>query len=335
VAVALRRLPSVAVREARRLYTPYKYGKELTLTHDNTRAIKAGDVFLVTCLRNELIRLPFFLDYYRKLGVNHFLIINNDSTDDFADWIRQHEDCSVWHTKASYLESGFGMQWCNYLLGRYGHGHLCVTVDPDEFLVYPRMGTRKLKDLGLFLKDDERSSMHALLIDAYGPGTLSETAYYSGDDPFEVCPYFDRDGYIQCPGENLSTYVMGGPRMRVHNQTTPEISPALNKMPVVWWHRAYTYVSSMHDAWPPKLNRAHSPKEVSLTGCLFHFKLLNLLIEKAAEEAMRKQHFGGGREYRRYRNAGDVSLYEPGISVKYESPEQLIELGLMSPGNWI
>ena len=41
MAVALRRLPSVAVREARRLYTPYKYGKELTLTHDNTAAILA------------------------------------------------------------------------------------------------------------------------------------------------------------------------------------------------------------------------------------------------------------------------------------------------------
>ena len=211
-------------RGAKRLYTPRKYGRELTLVQDNTRAIRPSDVLLVTCLRNELVRLPFFLDYYRKLGVNHFLFINNDSTDDFAEWVRQHEDCSVWHTSDSYLASGFGMQWCNYLLGRYGHGHLCVTVDPDEFLVYPRMTTRKLRDLGVFLKDDERASMHALLVDAYGPGTLSETRYYSGDDPFEVCPYFDRDCYVQRPGENKSTYVLGGPRMRVHNQAPRNVA---------------------------------------------------------------------------------------------------------------
>ena len=32
-------------------------------------------------MRNEKIRLPFFLRYYRNLGVNHFLIVDNDSTD--------------------------------------------------------------------------------------------------------------------------------------------------------------------------------------------------------------------------------------------------------------
>jgi hypothetical protein len=308
---------------------------DLTLTQDNTRAIRPSDILLVTCLRNELVRLPFFLDYYRKLGVDHFLIINNGSTDGFDEWMRQHEDCSIWRTEASYLKSGFGMQWCNYLLGRYGHGHLCVTLDPDEFLVYPHMRTRSLRDLGLFLKDDERVSMHALLVDAYGPGTLSETNYSPGDDPFEVCPYFDRDGYIQRPGINFGTHILGGPRMRVHNRATPEGAPALNKIPVVWWHWAYTYLSSMHDAWPPRLNRAHTPGEVSLTACLFHFKLLNLLIEKAAEEAVRNQHYDGGREYRRYRSAGDVSAYEPGISTRFESPEQLVELGLMCAGNWI
>jgi hypothetical protein len=333
--IALTRLPGIAIREARRLNQPRKHGRDLKLTQDNTRAIKSDEILLVTCLRNELVRLPFFLDYYRKLGVGHFLIVDNDSDDGFPDWIRQHEDCSVWHTAASYLASGFGMQWCNYLLGRYGDGHLCVTVDPDEFLVYPFMTTRNLRDLGLFLKDDERVSMHALLVDTYGSGTLSETTYVAGGDPFEVAPYFDRDGYVQRAGINFGTHIQGGPRMRVHNRLMPEGAPALNKIPLVWWNRNYTYASSMHDAWPPRLNRAHSPGEVSLTACLFHFKLLNLLIGKAAEEAVRKQHYDGGREYRRYRTAGDISVYEPGISVRYESPEQLIDLGLMSAGNWI
>ena len=98
--------------------------------------------------------MPFFLDYYRNLGVAHFLIIDNDSTDGFPGWIAQFDDCSVWHTTASYLTSDFGMQWCNHLLRRYGPGHLCVTVDPDEFLVYPRCNFRTLPDLGQFLKDD-------------------------------------------------------------------------------------------------------------------------------------------------------------------------------------
>ena len=335
MAVGLRKLPGVAVREASRLYGPMRHGRDLKLVQDHTKSIKPSDILLVVCLRNELVRLPFFLDYYRKLGVDHFLIVDNDSTDEVLEWIRQFQDCSVWHTKASYFNSRFGMQWCNYLLGRYGDGHLCVTVDPDEFLVYPYMTTRSLRDLGVFLKDDDRVSMHALLIDAYGAGTLSETRYSAGDDPFEVCPYFDRDGYIQRPGANNATHIQGGPRMRVHSRLNPESSPALNKIPVVWWKRTYTYASSTHDGWPPRINRAHTPGEVSLSACLFHFKLMDLLIGKAHEEAERKQHYDAGSEYFRYRKAGDVSVYEPGISSRYESPEQLIRLGLMNPGGWI
>jgi glycosyl transferase family 2 len=313
----------------------FQHRKELKLVQDNLRSIRAQDVILVTCLRNELVRLPFFLTYYRDLGVDHFLIIDNGSTDGFMDWVRPFEDCSVWHTEASYLASNFGMHWCNHVLSRYGKGHLCLTVDPDEYLVYPHMKTRNLQDLGVYLRDDERESMHVLMLDAYGKGALSETVYATGDNPFEICPYFDRDGYIQRPGINASTWIQGGPRMRVFSRETPELAPALNKMPLIWWKPEFCYRSSMHDGYPVSLNRAHIPGEVSLTGGLFHFKLLSLLIDKATEEIERKQHYAGSREYRSYLGSEQIRFYETGLSVKYESPEQLIELGLMSAGSWI
>jgi hypothetical protein len=312
-----------------------RHRKDLRLVQDNLRAIRADDVILVSCLRNELVRLPFFLEYYRNLGVDRFLFIDNDSTDGFKDWIRTFEDCSVWHTKSSYLASNFGMQWCNHILSRYGNGHLCLTVDPDEFLVYPHMTTRNLKDLGVYLRDDERESMHVVMLDAYGNGALSETIYKAGDNPFEICPYFDRDGYIQRPGINASTWIQGGPRMRVFTRENPELAPALNKIPLVWWKPEFCYRSSMHDGYPVRLNRAHTPREVSLTGCLFHFKLMSVLLDKAREEVDRKQHYAGSREYRSYLDSEQIRFYETGISAKYESPEQLIELGLMSAGSWI
>lgn len=319
----------------RRAQKSLHFERELRLVQDNTPSIRKSSVILVCCLRNELIRMPFFLDYYRKIGVEHFLIIDNDSRDGFLEWVDAFKDCSVWHTTASYLASDFGMQWCNTLLGRFGSGRLCVTVDPDEFLVYPHMGTRDLKDLGMFLKDDERESMHVLMLDAYGKGTVSETIYRSGDDPFQTCPYFDRDGYIQRHGENESTWIQGGPRMRVYNRDTPAQAPALNKMPLVWWREDFQYRSSTHDGYPMRLNHAHITGEVSITGCMFHFKLMSSLIDKAKEDVIRKQHYADGYEYRTYLASVEAQFYEPGISVKYESPEQLIELGLMSAGTWI
>lgn len=318
----------------RPLLQAWRHGQSLHCVHDNTGRIRNSDVLLVCCLRNERQRMPYFLEYYRNIGVDHFLIVDNGSSDGFPEWARQFDDVSVWTTTASYKASNFGMHWCDYLLGRYGSGHLCVTVDPDEFLVYPFIETRSLKALGQFLRDDNRDSLAVLMLDAYSDRPLAETVYREGADPFEVCPYVDRDGYIQTPGWGKGTWVRGGPRLRTYFRDKPEHAPALNKMPVVWWRWYYTYNSSMHDARPWRLNLAHTPGEVSTTGCLFHFKFFAQLIDKADEERHRNEHYAGGREYRQYRDAGDLTLHEEGVSVRYTSPRQLVELGLMSPGNW-
>ena len=220
------------------------------------------------------------------------------------DWAREQPDVSVWHTKASYRDSRFGMLWVNDLLRRHGRKRWCVVVDPDEFLVYPMMETRSLRALAQFLEDDHRPCLHALLVDAYSDRPLAETQLGEGDDPFAVCPFFDRDGYMQQESWGNSTWVQGGPRMRAHFADRPEQAPALNKIPFVRWKRLYHYNMSTHDAWPRRLNRAHAQNEVSTTGALFHFKLVAGLAAKAAEEAERGEHYAAGREYARYREGG-------------------------------
>ena len=309
-------------------------GRQLRPTLDRTAAIRPSDILLVTCLRNERPRLPRFVDHYRRLGVGHFLVVDNDSTDGLLDWARGEPDVSVWHTAASYRASRFGMLWLNDLLRRHGQDHWCVVVDPDELLVYPRMETRSLRALGQFLEDDHRPCLHVVLVDAYSDRPLAETRLGEGDDPFAVCPFFDRDGYLQRESWGNSTWVQGGPRLRVHFADRPEQAPALNKIPFVRWKRPYHYNMSTHDAWPRRLNRAHAQNEVSTTGVLFHFKLVAGLADKAAEEAERGEHYAAGREYARYRAGGTGEFYAPGLSLRYEDSAQLVALGLMGPGRW-
>lgn len=308
-------------------------GRQLRAVQDRTAAIGRSDIILVTCLRNERARMPAFVDYYRRLGVGHFLVVDNDSDDGFMDWAAAEPDVSVWHTAASYRASAFGMLWLNDLLRRHGQGRWCVVVDPDEFLVYPMMETRSLKALAQFLEDDYRPCLHALLVDAYSDRRLEATHLREGDDPFAVCPFFDRDGYVQRDGWGNGTWVQGGPRMRAHFADRPSHAPALNKIPFLRWRRLYHYRMSTHDAWPRRLNRAHAQDMVSTTGALFHFKLVSALGAKAAEEAERGEHYAAGREYARYRE-GAAEFFAEGLSLRYEGPEQLIALGLMSPGRW-
>jgi hypothetical protein len=310
-------------------------GRQLDPVQDRTAAIRRGDVLVFVCLRNELPRMPAFVDYYRGLGAGHFFVVDNGSTDGFAPWAAEQPDMSVWRTEASYRDSAFGMLWLNDQMRRHACGRWCVVVDPDEFLVYPHVETRSLPDLVQFLEDDRRACMHALLIDAYSDRPLSETVLGHGEDPFAVCPWFDRDGYVQTEGWGNGTWIQGGPRLRRHFHDAPHGAPALNKIPLIRWQRPYHYRQSTHDAYPRRLNRAHTEGEVSLTGALFHFKLVSALAAKAEEEATRGEHYDGGREYARYRREGaKAEFHTPGISVRYEGSNQLLRLGLMSAGRW-
>ena len=113
------------------------------------------------------------------------------------------------------------MRWANFVLHKHCDGNWVVCVDPDEFLVYPYMESRSLRALTAFLEEEKRACMHTLTLDAYSASSLEDTVLTSNDDPFEVCPYFDRDGYTQRVGWGNGTWVQGGPRLRVHFPTRP------------------------------------------------------------------------------------------------------------------
>jgi hypothetical protein len=313
------------------------HGTALRSVSNKTERIKADDILLFCTLRNEAFRIEWFLEYYRRIGVNHFFFVDNGSTDNFLPLVVNQPDVSVWHTTASYKNSNFGMHWLNALLRRYGRGHWCVTVDPDEFLIYPFCETRNLRELTEWLDSNGRSSMFCLLLDMYSDRPVRETHCAAGKNPLLVAPYFDGGGYTQDFNSRLgNVWVQGGPRRRVFFRRTPSSAPALNKTALVKWRWDYSYISSMHTLTHPRLNRPHSGQELMPTGCLLHFKFLSALKEKAEEEISRKQHYDGSLEYIGYKNIidteGDNLLYSG--SVKYASSAQLIELGLMQRGMW-
>ncbi|HLQ20323.1 MAG TPA: glycosyltransferase family 2 protein, partial [Tabrizicola sp.] len=51
---------------------------------DRTAQIGADDILCFVCVRNEAARLPHFLRHHRALGVRHFLIVDNASSDGSA-----------------------------------------------------------------------------------------------------------------------------------------------------------------------------------------------------------------------------------------------------------
>ncbi|MBE0413076.1 MAG: glycosyltransferase family 2 protein [Yoonia sp.] len=310
---------------------------ELTAVADRTAQIRPDDILLFCTFRNEAIRLPYFMDYYRKLGINHFVMVDNGSTDGGADLVTGQSDVSLWRTDARYGDARYGMDWLMWLLGRYGHRHWALTVDVDEFLIYPFCDTRPIRALADWLDASEVRSFGAMQLDMYPKGAISQSPYFMGQDPFAVANWFDPGNYIMTRNDRMrNLWIQGGPRARVFFADQPRLAPALNKIPFVKWHRKYAYVSSTHMILPRGLNLVYDQGQGEKTsGLLLHAKFINLFQDRARQEAARGQHYRAGEQYRRYSDeqGGDPDLWCK-WSEQYINWRQLEVLGLMSKGNW-
>lgn len=302
-----------------------------------TTAIRPDDILLFATIRNEADRLPFFLDHYRKLGVGHFLFVDNGSDDGTLALLRDQTDVSLWKSDHSYKLSRFGMDWLTLLLVRHGHGHWCLTVDADELLIYPDHETRPLPDLTAWLDAQGQRSFGALMLDLYPRGRVSAQTYAPGQDPTEILQWYDPEGYTtkyQADLDNL--LIRGGVRGRKFFATEPERAPTLSKLPLVKWNRRFVYVSSTHSALPRRLNRVRGAGAETLpSGVLLHTKFLHTIIGKSREEKQRKEHFENSRLYEAYY---DQLIADPDFhgvqSVRYVGWPGLAEAGLMRRGNW-
>ena len=311
--------------------------QELRRVADRTAQINPGEILLFSTQRNEKIRLPYFLDSYRDMGVTHFLIVDNDSTDGTADYLADQPDVSVWQTRSSYKRSRYGVDWLNYLQSKYGHGHWCVTVDPDEFLLYPFCDTRPLAALTDWLDSCSIRAFSAMLLDMYPKGRLEDQPYLPGQNPMDIACWFDSGNYTITRNHLYGNlWIQGGPRSRVFFPSEPDRAPALNKIPLVKWDRRYAYVHSTHMLLPRGLNLVYDEwGGEKASGVLLHAKFLDTFADKAKEEIDRRQHYAESYEYRAYADGFRADgLLWCNWSEKYINWRQLEILGLMSKGNW-
>jgi hypothetical protein len=325
------------LKRRRLLFRAFRKRNALKPVAGSPQQIKPADILLFATLRNERIRLPYFLRYYRDLGVNHFLIVDNDSDDGSREYLAAQPDVSLWTTTGSYKRARYGMDWLNWLLLRYGHGHWTLTVDPDEFFVYPFCDTRPLRALTDWLDTYEIRSFPAMLLDMYPKGPIDKVPYREGQNPLEIACWFDSGNYtISKNWQFKNLWIQGGPRTRMFFADDPYSAPSLNKIPLVKWQRSFAYASSTHMLLPRGLNMVYDEwGGEKASGCLLHAKFISPLTEKISEELQRREHFAASREYFAY---SETLSSEPDLwckwSEKYINWRQLEILGLMSKGNW-
>lgn len=325
------------LRRRRLLWRAVRKRRELTAVADRTSVIGDGDVLCLLTVRDEAERLPYFLRHHRALGVGHFLIVDNGSTDGTRSLLQGQPDVSLWSTDASYKAARFGVDWLTWLQMRYAHRHWCLTLDADEILIYPHWETRPLQALTDWLEAQGRESFGALTVEMYPDGPVSGPGHVPGQPPFDSLCWFDAGNYgVRVQPRMRNLWIQGGVRARVFFADAPRRAPTLNKTPLVRWNRRYAYVNSTHVLLPPRLNEVYDTEggEV-VSGVLLHTKFLPTILDRSRVEKTRREHFADASQYAAYydRLIADPVLH-CATSTRFAGWRQMEALGLMSRGGW-
>lgn len=288
---------------------------------------KDNGVKVFFCVKNELDRLPFFFSYYRNMGVVEFFAVNNNSTDGSCDYLLKQEDTHTFFTNESYSESNAGRKWTSELTRKYGIGSWCLTLDVDEFLLFPESENIGLNGLTTYLDAIGARSLYCLFLDFYSDKKLNETHYYSDQNIFDICKFHDRSDsyYVSVREEFPYFHISGGVRQRVFWSSSDLTSgPSMRKLPLVKWNSDTYYIHSTHSCSPVVL--------ADITGVLAHFKFLQGFDDYARKEVKDNNRMRNSSDYRKYSKRFDLgveTLMEDRLSEKYANTKDLISGRLM------
>ena len=273
-------------------------------------------------MRNEALRLPRFLEYYRQLGAAGFVIVENNSNDETLEILRRQGDVLLYRTSASFVRKE---AWLDFLLRRHGTDRWCLVVDADELLDFPGGAELGLSGLAAQLENGGWNALHAVLLDLYPPGSVSTVDYRAGGDYFDLDWYFDpmssmrKAPRVFWKGSGLDYRFEGGVRERVFG-----VSNCCSKFPFFKFDPGMFLHDGQH--------YLEGARIAPMRGVLYHFKYLQDFVPHAREEISRAQHWKEASEYRRYTETaeaagGDLVLREES-SIRFEGMEQMLAEGV-------
>ena len=294
----------------------------LSYISEHPLEVSPNDIIVFCTIKNEYARFPFFLDYYRKLGVDKFFICDNNSDDGGTEYLLGQEDVYVFHTTDNYALCGCGMRWVNDLVEHHtSETNWCMFVDPDEFIVFPKIESSNLRSLTDYMDVKGFDSFFAFMLDMYPENKGDEAEYEIGTDPLFTCPYFDKNYSIY--ESYLSPYqrVFGGFRSRIFSE-----KEGLTKTPIVRGGGGIKFIHSSHVTTPSK------PCDV--TGVLLHFKFLGNVKKVFNEAARSDTRYKSGRRYieyaKLYSDDSQKVKYLNQNTLKYRDSAMLEDLDLIT-----
>ena len=302
---------------------------DLVSAPDRLRRTIEAEVAVVGCMRNERFLLPRFLDHYRALGVDGFLIADNGSDDGTFEYLADQPDVALFAVDTDYSQSSYGVAWQQALMANFRPGRWTLAADADELLFWSLDLSGSLPELvrsDTFVGAD---AARIFMLDMYPQGPLSDADFIESD-PFAQAGFVDRDPFLAVSGAR-------GPY-----SDAPVWTSAVRHR-LIPGSRAELFVAQKiallkYRPWMRLSAGLHFVSDTRLAqrDLLFgHFKYNAAFHAKAEAEVSRAQHFNNAEEYRKYLalvSEGRDRIHDPAVSVPWRDCEFVRTICAGQPG---
>ena len=337
-------IPNLIYRDVTSDMSPSWYSKTnqispiLETVRVNKDQIREAGVIAIIVGKNEQEYLPTLLEHHRNLGVEHFLFVDNASSDSSIDYMLEQTDTSVFVCTQEYNMSRFAVDWQETLCSHYCLGKWTLIIDSDELFMFDGFEDKKIQELLTKADEEGANAILSPMVDFYPKGTLDSAVVTEGKPFYETCSYFDSTKTMNFLTEDKygpysnSKVMYGGLRERIFGRYNAFPNPNyLNQK-----YNLIKYIPSMRLI--EGLHFMHGHKKFSQECGIMHFKYHSGFHQKVIREVDSGQHWNGAQEYRRYLklfdNNDSVSLYDETISLKYGGSSSLVEAGYISKIVW-
>lgn len=252
---------------------------------------RLAPVAVVSVMRNERVILPHFLEHYRQIGVEGFLIVDNLSDDGTLEYLAEQPDVAVFSAASQFRTSDQGTDWKLALMGQVRLGRWSLVADADEFLLLPRETSLPEHVDRLPAGVD---AQRVLMQDMYPRGAFAQ-ADFSSVPPFEAAPLSDPEPFLRnsiwrgpfSNGETLTSALRH--RLMPGSRVDAFVAQKTALVRYLPWMR---FSTSLHYA--TEVTRASDDLIFA------HFKYNARFATKALAEAKRGQYWNSAEEYRTY-----------------------------------
>lgn len=292
---------------------------KITLYSDNLE--ESPDIpTLIVVVKDEIERIKLLLDYYRKIGLKQFIVIDNNSSDGTREYVASQSDVRVYLVEREF-RTARKEAWIEKVLAITGYNRWYIVVDADELIDYIGSEQHTINDLIEKESKNGKNCLQGYLLDMYSENLVFEVECNYQNIP-KVLSWFDKDSYYIGSGNRI----YGGPRYRVFG-TENQLSKQ-----AIFFFKPYMLYSSCH-----KLYLSDSEVREGRSYIIKHYKFLKKDFQSYSDRVKKQNYYNNSIEYKvimdQIASEGNTSFkYEK--STKYVNSDSLLELPYLNVINW-